>query len=132
VTIPVNESGAAADEAITAPHLAATAAGVAQLVRAWTTLLESELAVARRSIGRLLLGVIALPVIGLGVWFGLNALLVAVAQIYTHSLVVSLLLVCAVQLTALALLLFLLRRWLRDFTLPQSRAALARSMEKLS
>ena len=137
VTSPVNDTDAANDAAITAadagaPDVAATAAGIAQLIRAWSTLLESEMAVARRSVIFLLLGAIALPVIGLGIWLGLNALLVAVAQIYTHSLLLSLLLVCGVQLGALALLLHQLRRWLRDLTLPQSRAALARAMEKMS
>jgi len=110
----------------------ATAAGVVHLVRAWSTLLESELLLARRSVSCLLFGALALPVIGLGVWFALNALLVALMQIYTQSQVLSLLLEFGLQLAALALLLHLLRRWLRDLTLPQSRAALARAMEKMS
>src|SRR5947199_6939111 len=97
-----------------------TAAGIGHVVRAWSTLLESEWLLARRSVSRLLLGALALPVVGLGVWFALNALLAAVMQIYTQSLVLSLLLVCGLQLAALALLLHLLRRWMRDLTLPQS------------
>jgi len=128
----VNETGAANDTGAAPDACAARAGGVPDLLRAWSTLLESELALARASIGWLLIGVLVVPVAALGAWFGLNALFVAVAQTYTDSLVLALLLTFGVQLLALALLLFQLRRWMRDLTLPHSRAALGRAMEKMT
>jgi hypothetical protein len=118
----------AANETKSAPQEAVSAAsGAAQLVRAWSILLQSELAVARDSIRWLLVGAVVTPVVALGAWLGLNALLVAAAQLYTGSLVLALLLTCGVQLLALGLLLNQLRRWARELTLPHSRAALARA-----
>jgi hypothetical protein len=113
-------------------QVASQAASVADLLRAWTTLLNFELILARRSLRWLLIGVIAAPVIGLGTWLGLCALLVATAQAYTHDWALALLLGSGVQLLALAILLHRLRCWAHDLTLPQSRAALARAMERMS
>ena len=50
----------------------------------------------------------------------------------TLNWVLALLLGAGVQLLALAILLRQLRRWARDLTLPQSRAALVRAMEHMS
>jgi hypothetical protein len=124
---------ASTSHATAAPEtIAATAGGVADLLRAWSSLLESEMALARSSIGWLLIGAILVPVAALSTWLGLDALFVAVARTYTNSLVLALLLAFGVQLLALALLSYQLRRWMRDLTLPHSRAALARAMEKMS
>ena len=105
---------------------------VADLLRAWTSLLNFELILARSSLRRLLIGMIAVPVIGLSTWLGLCALLVAAAQAYTHDWTLALLLGCGVQLLVLAILVHRLRCWAKDLTLPQSRAALAQAMERMS
>lgn len=123
----------AANEATEAPATPAAGAGdVANLVRAWSALFESELAVARQSLGSLLIGAILVPAAALSAWLGLNALFVVAAQVYTGSLALALLLTFGAQLLALALLLHWLRRWARDLTLPHSRGALARIVEKTS
>ena len=120
--------GAAADRTADVP----IGTAVAGLLRAWSALFVAELAVAHRSLHWLVFGMVAAPVIGLGVWLGVCALLVAVAQTYTASWTLALLFGAAVQVLMLALLLQRLRRWSRDLTLPQSRAALSRAMERMS
>lgn len=130
---PLNETGAATEAAgSTATQPGDGAATTVDLLRAWSGLLNSELALARQSVRLLLLGALAVPIIALGAWLGLCALLVALAQMYTHSLVLALLIGAAVQVLALAVLLRRLRRWSHDLTLPQSRAALLRAVEKMS
>jgi len=110
-------------------RLSVAAAG---LGRAWIGLLDVELALARRSLRWLLIGAIAVPVVGLSAWLDLSALLVAVLHVGTNSWWLALLLGTGVQLLALTLLLHRLRRWTRDLMLPQSRAALAHVMARLS
>lgn len=102
------------------------------LLRAWLRLLNLELTLAHRSLRWLLVGAIAVPVVGLSAWLGLCALAVAAAHIYTGNWLLALLIGAGVQLLALGLMLKLLRRWARDLTLPQSRAVLVRTMEHMS
>ena len=110
----------------------APAADAAALVRAWTRLLDLELNLARRSLHWLLLGAIAVPVIGLSAWLGLSVLIVVSVQAYTQSWLLATLFGAGVQFLALACLFQQLRRWARDLSLPRSRAALTRAMEKMS
>jgi len=125
---------AAADLTATAREdsIAPLVASAADAVSAWAGLLDLELALAQRSLRRLLLGAIVVPVAVLGAWLSLSALLVAWAHLYTDSWSLALLLASGAQLLALAILLRQLRRWARDLTLPQSRAALVRAMERMS
>ncbi len=125
----------AASDATAAPgeeSPASLATAVADLVRAFAKLLNLELTLARRSLRWLLIGAIAIPVIGLSTWLSLSALLVALVHMYTSSWLLALLSGTGVQCLALAVLLLKLRRWARDLTLPQSRAALAQAMERIS
>ena len=112
--------------------IVALAADVADVVSGWAGLLDLELALAQRSLRWLLIGAIALPVAGLSAWLSLNAVLVAGVHVYTSSWLFALLFGAGVQLLALAILLRQLRRWARDLTLPQSRAALVHAMERMS
>jgi hypothetical protein len=125
---------AASDADTTSPRdsVAPLASGAADVIGAWTRLLNLELVLAQRSLRRLLIGAIAVPVVGLCVWLSLSALLVALTQIYTDSWLLALLLGSGVQLLALAMLLHQLQRWARDLTLPQSRAALVHAMKRMS
>lgn len=122
------------DPAIAPSDDSATRLGVAAagLGRAWIGLLDVELALARHSLRWLLIGAIAVPVVGLSAWLGLSALLVAVLQVGTSSWWLALLIGTGVQLLALTLLLHRLRRWARDLMLPQTRAALVHAMARLS
>jgi len=124
-------AGDAAAEAHEDP-IAALATDAADVVGAWADLLHRELALAQRSLRWLLIGAIALPVAGLSAWLGLNAVLVAGVHVYTSSWLFALLLGAGVQLLALSILLNRLRRWARDLSLPQSRAALVHAMERMS
>jgi hypothetical protein len=109
-----------------------SAGGAAGLLRAWAHLLNLELVLAQRSLHRLLLGTIAVPVIGMSTWLSVSALLVVAIHAYTDSWLLALLLGAGAQSLALALLLQQLRRWTRDLGLPQSRAALARALARMS
>ncbi len=123
------------EEPVAAPNTdtaAPLASSAVNLISAWSSLLNLELALARRSLRWLLIGAIAIPVVALGAWIGLGALLVAAAHVYTHSWLLALLLGASVQLLVFAILLHLIRRWLRDLSLPQSRKALTRAMERMS
>jgi hypothetical protein len=132
--VPGSPAQVAADETVTPPKdsIAPLAAGAADLISAWSRLLNLELVLARRSFGWLLIGAIAVPVIGFSVWVALSALLVAVVHIYTNSWLLALLFGAGMQLLLLAILLRQMRRWFRDLTLPQSRAALVQAMECMS
>lgn len=133
-TAPVREPSAANDATATpgeeSPVSLATT--VADLVHAWANLLNLEVALARRSLRWLLIGAIAVPVISLSAWLGLSALLVAFMYMYTRSWLLALLFGSGVQCLALAIVLRQLRRWVRDLTLPQSRASLAQAMDRMS
>lgn len=114
------------DEATVSPTT-----GTLDLLRAWSRLLNLELALAQRSVRWLLVGTLAVPVVGLGAWLGLCALLVAVAHIYTGNWLLAVLIGAGAQFLTLGLMLQQLRRWIHDLTLPQSRAALVRMAERL-
>jgi Na+/proline symporter len=101
------------------------------MVQAWAGLLHQEWALAQRSLRWCLIGAIALPVAALGVWLGLSTLLIAAAYTWSNNWMVALLFGTGVQVLVFALLLRQLRRWGRDLTLPQSRAALVHAMERM-
>jgi hypothetical protein len=105
--------------------------GATDVVQAWARLLDLELALAHRSMRWLAVGALALPIVGLGVWFASSALGVVLVHAATGNWVQALALAALGQALALALLLRALRGWLRDLTLPQSRAALRQVMERL-
>jgi uncharacterized membrane protein len=111
----------------TAPQAPAhsAAAAASDLVRALAELLGAELALARQSLSWLLIGAVAVAVVGLGAWLGFNMLVVASLHAVIGSWPLALLLGIGLQLLALAILLHRLRRRARDLTLPQSRAAVA-------
>lgn len=112
--------------------IAPLATAATDLVQAWANLLGQEFALAQRSLRRCLVGIVALPVAALGVWLSLSALLVAAAFSYSGNWFVALLLGTGAQALVLGLLLRQLRHWARDLSLPQSRAALVRAMERMT
>ena len=129
-----SECASASGDAATARVADATApltTDTLDLLRAWSRLLNLELALAQRSLRWLLVGTLAVPVVGLGAWLGLCTLLVAVAHIYTDNWLLAVLIGAGAQFLALGLMLQQLRRWMRDLTLPESRAALARAAERI-
>ena len=129
---PAAAAPSAAATALPQDSIAPLATGVADVVGAWASLLNLELALAQRSLRWLLIGAVAAAVAGVSAWLVLSALFVAVAHAYTGSWVLALLFNVGLQLLLLGVLLHQLRRWARDLTLPQSRAALVQAMEKMS
>jgi hypothetical protein len=129
---PERATPADADTASPRDSVAPLASGAADVVGAWASLLNLELALAQHSLRWLLIGVIAVPVVGLCAGLSLSALLVAVAHVYVNSWLFALLLGAGAQFLALAILLQQLQRWARDLTLPQSRAALVHTMKRMS
>lgn len=107
-------------------------ANAVDVVSAWCDLLSRELALAHRSVRWLLVGAVVVPVVGLSAWLSLSVLLVALVHEYTSSWLLALLLGTGVQMLALAILVNRLQHWARDLSLPQSRAALVRAMERMS
>lgn len=96
-----------------------------ELVSAWLKLLQNEAVIAKHSL--LFLGVgalVFLPVIVLGSWIGFNVLLVLALERLTQNWPNAIAVVCALQFLLLGTLLYRMRRWWHDLTLPQSRAAL--------
>lgn len=126
---------ATGDDAAIAPShdsIGPLAIAVAGAGQAWIRLLGAEVALARRSLRWLLIGAIAVPVVGLSAWLGVSALLVAGLHALTDGWLPALLFGTSLQLLALAILLHRLRRCARDLALPQSRAVLVRVMGGLS
>ena len=130
---PERAPPAAGDAAATPPEDLRTplASDAADVISAWASLLNLELALAQHSLRWLLIGAIAVPIVGLSAWLSLSALLVSLSHIYTNSWLLAVLLGSGVQLLALEILLNRLQRWARDLTLPQSRAALVHAMERM-
>ena len=128
-TVPALGAAIAEPDAVSIGALATDAADV---MSAWAALLNRELALAQHSLRWLLIGTIIATVAALGVWLSLGALLVAFAHLYTNSWLLALLLGTGMQSLALAILLRQLKRWARDLSLPQSRSALVRAMERMS
>jgi len=125
-------NSAADDAAAFAGTEASLGSAAVGLLQAWSDLFVSELTLAHDSLHRLAFGLIAAPVIGMGAWLGICTLLIAVAQTYTASWTLAVLFGVGVQVLALGILLRGLRRWTRDLTLPQSRAALSRALANMS
>ena len=132
---PSEQELPAAGDAAAKPYddtVAPLAEGAVDVMLAWARLLNLELTLAQHSLHRLLIGAIALPVVGLSAWLGLSVLLVAAVHIYTDSWLVALASGTLVQWLTLAILMLQLRHWARDLTMPQSRAALVRAMKSMS
>jgi hypothetical protein len=114
------------------PSLGDVAASGSQLLRAWVDLFDREFRLARRSLLYLVVSAVVFPIIAFSAWLALSAALVGILERFTGGWLSALSAVAGVQLIAIGILLLLMRRWWRDLTLPQSRAALVRAMERLS
>ena len=96
-------------------------ASAMEFAQSLSALFESEIALARYSLRALLMGMIAAPVIVVGLWLGLMSLLVLEAHAAGCSWPAAVGLGIGAQLLALLFLVRALRRWTRDLTLYRSR-----------
>lgn len=112
--------------------LNAIAENAFDVIHCWCTLLKMEVALARRSLRALPIGALVLPVLALSAWLSLIALISVAIYSLTGNWPLALLLGAILQLSLLTQLLRFWLRWSLNFTLPQSRAALRRAMERMS
>jgi Putative Actinobacterial Holin-X, holin superfamily III len=131
--IPISvDAAATSGNASAAPSLSDVAASGSQLLRAWVDLFDREFRLARRSLLSLVVSAVLLPVIVFSAWLAINAALVGVLERFTGGWLSAISATAAIQLIAIGTLVLLMRRWWRDLSLPQSRAALVRAMERLT
>lgn len=101
-------------------------------VRAWSTLVTSETRLAGRSAVRLALAALIIPALALIICITADALLVAVLNRWLLDWSSSIAIVLTLNLAALAALLFVMRRWWRNLSLPRSRGALTRLLQHVA
>ena len=118
-----------AENTFTQPSLGDVASSSVGLVQAWLVLLDREAALARQSLVWLIVGTLMLPVFIIGIWIGMTAVCASLVQHLTGEWASAILVTTALQFLTLALLFYKMRRWWRDLSFPQSRAALIRTME---
>lgn len=116
----------------TEPSLPSLTAAIINMALAWTVLFKRELTLAQRCFRLVLIGSVFLLVVGLSAWLSINALLLAMIQYYTNSWIAALAIVVVIQLVTLMLLLRQLQQWTHKITLPQSRAVLFHTLERVT
>lgn len=114
------------------PSFAGLAADAADLARAACNLVESELALTRRSLRRVVAGALVLPILAAGLWLGANGLLVALLHTFGCGWSVAFAIDVGFQFGVLFALLWALRHWLHEMSFPNSRRALDRIRREFS
>ena len=94
--------------------------------RAWSRLLASEAALARRRLAYIALGALLLPALAFGIVAAVDAALAALLFEFAHDWLLAIGIVGALNVVALLGLLWMLRSWWRTLSLPLSRQALTR------
>lgn len=103
-----------------------------RLLLRWYALLEVEISLARQSLRALLFGTLLLPVLVIVLWSSLIGMLTLATHALIGNWLAAMLLVAGLQLVLTLVLLRRLRSWWHDLSLPQSRAALQRALQRLS
>jgi multisubunit Na+/H+ antiporter MnhB subunit len=101
-------------------------------VRAWSTLVASETRLAGTSVVRLAFAALVIPALALVICIIVNALLVSVLNRWVLDWSSSIAIVLLLNLAGLAALLFAMRRWWRNLSLPRSRGALVQLLQRIS
>jgi hypothetical protein len=101
-------------------------------VRAWSALVSSETRLAGRSAVRLALAALVIPALALAICITVDALLVALLNRWLHDWTSSIAIALTLNLAGLAALLFGMRRWWRNLSLPRSRGALTHLLQRIS
>ena len=99
-------------------------------LRNFLQLLLGETALARSSLKRLLISVLIVPAVVLSAWFAINALLAALLQRWLQNWIASIAIVLVFDIAIIVLFGFVMLRWWRDLSLPRSRAAIARLLDR--
>ena len=101
-------------------------------VSAWSELVASETRLAGASAGKLVLAALVIPALALAICIIVDALIVAVLNRWLHDWSSCIALALLLNLTGLAALLFGMRRWWRNLSLPRSRGALRHLLQRIS
>jgi Putative Actinobacterial Holin-X, holin superfamily III len=120
------------DTAAPSPSLGDLAHGTSDYVRAWSALFAAETQLAGRSAVRLVLAALVIPALALGICITLDAFIAALLARWLHDWTLCIAITLILDLTALGLVLLAMRRWWRNLTLPRSRDALARMLQRLA
>jgi hypothetical protein len=102
-----------------------------EYLRNLAQLFLGEVEIARGSFTRLLIAGALIPVFLLTIWAALNLLLGALVARWMQDWLYGYLAILIVNVALVALFVVGVKRWKRDLTLPRSRAALARLLEKI-
>jgi len=124
---PVTESAEAAQDA----SLRKIAHEGIEYLRHLMQLFLGEVTIARGSFVRLLAAGAIIPILVLTIWATLNLLLGAFVTRWLGDLIYGYLGILLINAALVAVLLMSVRRWKRDLTLPRSRDALARLLERI-
>lgn len=117
-------------DAQTAASLTTLAQEGIEYLRNFVQLLLGETALAGNSLRRLLVSALVVPAIVLSTWLALNALVAALLQRWLQDWIAAVAIVLVFDVATLALFWLAMRRWWRDLSLPRSRAAIARLMDR--
>ena len=101
-------------------------------LHAWSSLLASETRLARVSAVRLAFAALIIPALALGICITCEALIAAVLNRWLHDWSSCIAITLFLDLIALCGLLVFMRRWWRNLSLPHSRGALARLLERMA
>ncbi len=102
-----------------------------EYLRNLAQLFLGEIEIARGSFTRLLIAGALIPVFLLTIWAALNLLLAALVARWLQDWLYGYIAILIVNGALVTAFVIGVRRWKRDLTLPRSRAALARLLEKL-
>ena len=114
------------------PSLGDVAHDTSQYVQAWSKLLSSETRLARASIVRLALAALIVPALALAIGIAFDALVVSLLHRWLHDWSSCVAIVLVLNLAGLFGLVYAMRRWWHNLSLPRSRNALSRLLEHMA
>lgn len=100
--------------------------------RCWSALVASESRLAQVSVVRLVFAALVLPALALAVFVSADALLTCILQRWIGDWSTSVGITVVVDLCCLYGLIVAMRIWLRNLSLPRSRRALTRLLERMA
>ncbi len=139
MSTPVETPERVADEAVTQPlpdsvddaSFAKLVQEGADYVRTLLQLFLGEVQIARGSFVRMLIAGALIPVFLLTIWSALNLLIAAIVARVLNDWIYGYLSILLLNGILVWLAVMGLKRWKRDLTLPRSRDALARLLERI-
>lgn len=100
------------------------------LFHAWMELFQQEIKLARRSFLRLVFGSVVLVGTVITCWLSLTIGISTLFLYFTESWKLTIFLNLVLQLTALGVLLYCIKKWWSAIGMPRSRYTLSRMMER--